>query len=238
MELSLALAFAAGLISCLSPCVLALLPIYVAFLGEAAAAPLATGPGGALIARPVVFPQALLFVGGFTLVFVGLGTSIGLVGAPLFRIELVRQTAGVLVVIVGLAMTGLFGPVLERLRVGMPSASRLPAARNARSVALGALVGIGWTPCIGPVLGAILTMGLSSQQAGVAAALLLAYSAGLAVPFLAAAVGLPRLRPVIDLLRRHHRAVGIVAGGLTASIGVLIFANAFARMASLFSFFF
>jgi len=225
MQVSLALAFVAGLLSFISPCVLALVPVYLAFLGESA------------VGEERVLPQALLFVAGFSLVFIALGTSIGLLGSALFRIEGARQVAGIVVIGIGLLSTGLFGPVLDRfMRVGVRS-DLLPAARSARAVALGALVAIGWTPCIGPVLGAILTMGASSQDAWVAAVLLVAYSAGLAVPFLAAALALPRLRPVLNLLRRHARWVQLISGLFIMGIGVLILTNAFARMAGLFTFF-
>jgi len=104
-------------------------------------------------------------------------------------------------------------------------------------LALGALVGVGWTPCIGPVLGAILTMGASTNSGPIALILLTAYSAGLAVPFLAAAVALPRLRPLIALLRRGHRVVAVVAGVLIVLVGVLVLTNAFWRLQGAFSFF-
>ena len=232
-EVSIALAFAAGLLSFVSPCVLALLPVYLAFLGDAAT----TQPSGGMVAvsRSAVLPQALLFVGGFSAVFVVLGTSIGLVGGPLFRIPEVRQLAGVAVIALGVLTTGVFGPVLDRLSIGL-DASLLPAARSARSLALGAFVAVGWTPCIGPVLGAIFTMGASSGSAPVVFLLLLAYSAGLAVPFLAAALALPRLRPVIDALRRRHRLVRVASGLFIVAIGVMIFLNTFARLATLFTF--
>ena len=86
------------------------------------------------------------------------------------------------------------------------------------------------------MLSAILTMGFSSADVGIAAILLIAYSAGLAVPFLAAALALPRLRPIFDLLRRHHGAVEVVSGLFVIGVGVLILTNAFARMAGLFTF--
>ena len=232
-EVSIGLAFIAGLISFVSPCVLALLPVYLAFLGDAS---VADGPGGAVaVSRTRVVPQALLFIGGFTAIFVVLGTSIGIVGGPLFRIPEIRQVAGIAVVVLGSLTTGLFGPVFDRFRIGV-DASSLPAARSARSLALGAFVGIGWTPCIGPVLGAIFTMGVSSGSAPAVFVLLIAYSAGLAVPFLAAAMALPRLGPLLDWLRRHHRLVQLAAGAFIVVIGVMIFFNTFARLAGLFTF--
>ena len=231
----MALAFAAGLLSFVSPCVLALVPVYLAFLGETAS----ITPAGAVGAtwRGPLLSQALLFVAGFTVVFVLLGTSVGLFGTFLFRIDGARQVAGVAVIGIGLLTTGVFGPVLERIwRIGVPT-DRLPVGRSARAVSLGALVAVGWTPCIGPVLGAILTMGSSSRDAWVASLLLVAYSIGLAMPFLAAAVALPRMQPLLDALRRHHRAVQVVSGIFIMGIGVLILTNAFARMAGIFTFF-
>ncbi len=234
MDVSLALAFAAGLLSFISPCVLALVPVYLAFLGETA-----SSTAGATTAtwRGPLFGQALLFVAGFTLLFVLLGASIGLFGTFLFRIDGARQLAGVAVIVIGLVTTGLFGPLLDRVwRINVRT-DRLPATRSLRAVSLGALVAVGWTPCIGPVLGAILTMGSSSRDAWVAALLLVAYSIGIAVPFLLAALALPRMQPLLNVLRRHHRAAQVVSGLFIMGIGVLILTNAFARMAGLFTFF-
>ena len=232
-DVSLAVAFAAGVLSFISPCVLALVPVYLAFLGNAAAG---TGSGGEVaVNRAAILPQALLFVGGFSIVFIVLGTSIGLVGAPLFRIPEARQVAGIAVIVVGVLTTGVFGPVMDRFSIRV-DASSLPAARGVRAAALGGLVAIGWTPCIGPVLGAIFTMGASSGSAPVVALLLTAYSLGLAVPFLAAALAFPRIRPLVEALRRHHVAVRVVTGLLIVGIGVLIYLNAFAQLATLFTF--
>lgn len=235
-DVSIALAIAAGALSFLSPCVLALLPVYLAFLGEAAVAPNAAGPSAAVPSRGgSVLPQALLFVIGFSVLFVVVGTSIGLFGAPLFRIPVARQAAGIAVIALGIVSTGAFGPILDRCRIGLDPAA-LPTARSVRALALGAFVAIGWTPCIGPVLGAILTMGASSGSTPVVALLLTAYSIGLAIPFLVAAIAFPRLRPLVEVLRRHHRVVQVVSGLLIVLIGVLIFLNAFERLASLFTF--
>jgi cytochrome c-type biogenesis protein len=235
MDVSIALAFAAGLLSFVSPCVLALVPVYLAFLGESAA--VAGQAPTPMSWRGPIVSQALLFVAGFTFVFVLLGTSVGLFGSLLFRIDGARQVAGVAVIAIGLLTTGIFGPVLDRVMGIGVRADLLPASRTARAVVLGALVAVGWTPCIGPVLGAILTMGSSSSDAWVAGLLLLAYSIGLAVPFLSAALALPRIKPVLDALRQHHRAVQVVSGIFIMGVGLLILTNAFARMAGLFTFF-
>jgi cytochrome c-type biogenesis protein len=248
MELSLALAFTAGLVSFVTPCVLALVPVYVAFLAEAAAsAPLPAGAAvsvgatsrasGTEAAAAAVLLQAALFTLGFSAVFVLLGLSAGLVGAALFRDPLVRQVAGAAIVVIGVLMTGAFGPVLDRLPAP-PATGGPPAGRYSRAVGLGALVGIGWTPCIGPVLGAILVLGASAQDVGAATLLLTAYAAGLAVPFLAAAAFLPRIHPALRWLRAHERPIRIAAGLAVVGIGLLVFFDAFTRLAALFGEFF
>jgi cytochrome c-type biogenesis protein len=224
VELSLALAFVAGLASFVTPCVLALLPVYVAVLADAAVGTRST------------LAQAGLFVIGFSVVFVLLGVSVGLLGVVLFREPVVRQLAGIVVIVLGLLMTGLFGPVLDR--VPNP-ATALPApTATTRPLALGILVAVGWTPCIGPVLGAILALGASSQDVVAAALLLVAYAGGLALPFLAAAAFLPRLTPVLGWLRAHAGPIRVVSGLAVAAIGVLIVLDAFTTLAALFGEFF
>jgi cytochrome c-type biogenesis protein len=251
VEISLALAFAAGVVSFLTPCVLALVPVYLAFLAEATvslpASDGAAGGGGAGVAMAAparqssaVFAQAALFSLGFGIVFVALGISVGLLGAALFREPLVRQLVGVAVIIVGVLMTGVAGPVLDRLPnpAQGTAATTLPSGRVARAIGLGALVAVGWTPCIGPVLGAILAMGASTQDVAVAAVLLVAYSVGLAVPFLVAAAFLPRVHPLLRWLRAHERAIRVVSGLAVAGVGVLIVLDAFTRLAGVFGQFF
>jgi cytochrome c-type biogenesis protein len=240
VDLSLALAFAAGVVSFLTPCVLALVPVYLAVLADAAV----ETPGPAVGARSVLL-QAGLFSLGFSTIFVVLGLSAGLIGFYLFREPLARQIAGVIVIILGLLMTGLFGSVLDRLPIPSPGPRPIdPAsppssvARAWRSLGIGAVVAIGWTPCIGPVLGAILALGATSQDVGTAALLLMAYSAGLALPFLLAAAFLPRLTPALRWLRAHARPIQIASGLAVAGVGVLIVLDAFTRLAGLFGEFF
>jgi len=238
VNVSLALAFAAGLLSFASPCVLALVPVYLAFLGEGAGAVTIAGGGTASVTgiwRGPLLAEAGLFVIGFSTVFVALGVSFGLLGQALLNVYDLRPWAGIAVIGIGLLTTGLFGPIMDRVWRIRVRTDILPVARTSRAVALGALVGIGWSPCIGPVLGAILTMGASAQDAWVATLLLVAYSVGLAVPFLAAAIALPRIRPLFDVLRRHHRALQVISGLFIMGIGVLILTNAFSRMAGFFT---
>lgn len=243
MELSLALAFTAGLVSFVTPCVLALVPVYVAFLADAAVSAQGSRTGGApVVERPAigsgpVLGQALLFTLGFSAVFVLLGVSAGLVGAALFRDPLVRQVAGGLIIALGVLMTGVFGPILDRLPA-VPTPAGPRTGRTSRAVGLGALVAVGWTPCIGPVLGAILAMGASTQDVAAATVLLVAYSAGLAVPFLAAAAFLPRIHPALRWLRSHERPIRVFAGLAVIGIGLLVFFDAFTRLAGLFGEFF
>ena len=227
MELSLALAFAAGVASFITPCVLALVPVYLAVLAEAAVGD-----------RSVLVPAALFSL-GFSIVFILLGVSVGLIGMTLFREPAVRQVAGGIVIGLGLLMTGVFGPVLERVPspVGLAPASGGGAA-GPRSLGLGALVAVGWTPCIGPVLGAILAMGASTQDVAAATLLLVAYSAGLALPFLLAAAFLPRVRPALGWLRAHERPIRIASGLAVMAVGVLIVLDAFTALAGLFGEFF
>ena len=228
MELSLALAFAAGVASFITPCVLALVPVYLAVLAEAAVGD-----------RSVLVPAALFSL-GFSIVFILLGVSVGLIGMTLFREPAVRQVAGGIVIGLGLLMTGAFGPVLERVPspVGLAPASGGGGAAGPRSLGLGALVAVGWTPCIGPVLGAILAMGASTQDVAAATLLLVAYSAGLALPFLLAAAFLPRVRPALGWLRVHERPIRIASGLAVMAVGVLIVVDAFTALAGLFGEFF
>jgi cytochrome c-type biogenesis protein len=237
-DVSLAIAFVAGLLSFVSPCVLALVPVYLAFLGQTAGEapiPSSIDANGVAAARSSMLPSAILFIAGFALVFILLGISVGLLGRAVFRVNEVRQAVGIGVIAVGIASLGWMDRLMARLRIGVDP-SVLPATRGARAFGLGALVAVGWTPCIGPVLGAILTMGASSQDTAVAALLLAAYSAGLAVPFVAAAVALRRIEPLIRWLRRNHRGVQVVTGLFIIGVGVLIYLNAFARLAGLFTF--
>ena len=205
-----ALSFAAGFVSFVSPCVLPLVPAYVSYVSGVTVERLACE-------RRRVLPVALAFAAGFTAVFVLLGAAAGGVGAVLVRERpAFTVIAGVFLIASGLAMTGL-----------LPLPARHPAAPVrtgglARAFATGAAVSIGWTPCVGYVLGGILALAGARQSAAAGAALLIAYSAGLGLPFLLTALVFGWMARRLSGLRRHYRLVRAVAGVVLALFGALL----------------
>ena len=172
---------------------------------------------------------------GFSILFIVLGTSIGIVGGPLLRIPEARQIAGILVIVLGMITTGVFGPVLDRFCIGVDP-TWLPAARTRRAAALAPSWRSAGRRASARSSARSSRWAPRAVLAPAVALLLTAYSVGLAIPFLVAALAFPRLRPLVDCLRRHHRGVQVVTGLLIVAIGVLIYFNAFARLADLFTF--
>ena len=230
--MTLAVAFIAGLVSCLSPCVLPVVPVFAGYVAggagtawssSAAPTPVATASGSATW-------RAVGFLLGFLGVFVALWASIGVVGFTLMStVPLLRQLTGALIIAMGLLMIAGRHPTLS-----VPA--RLGTMGRGGPLLLGAGVAVGWTPCIGPTLGAILALAASGSTAVGGLLLLLAYAAGLAVPFLAVLVAIRRFRRVAVWLGQRRRAVDIVTGTLVVGIGLLVFTGAFARLAGLFTF--
>jgi cytochrome c-type biogenesis protein len=204
-----AVAFSAGLLSFATPCVLPLVPAYLSAIGARS-----TDPRRALLA-------SLPFVLGFSLVFVALGASAGLAGGALtdHRVQLVKLS-GIVIVAMGLVMVGLIRmPALDRsFAPGLG-----PARASGSSVLLGGAFGLAWTPCIGPVLGSILTLAATGATAARGAALLAAYAAGLAVPFMVAGVALGRVMSGARRVRDHYNVVRAVSGVVLIAAGLLVF---------------
>lgn len=241
------LAFAAGLVSFASPCVLPLVPGYLSYVTGLSGAELAAAPsvrataaprragGVGVLERPVAAPGsqgsvrtrvvtgAALFVAGFTAVFVTTGALFGQLGATLAtHRRLLEQVLGVVTIVVGLAFAGLLSrvPVARWLGGGELRLPLRPGTGLAAAPVLGVLFGIGWTPCLGPTLTAVYGLSAQSSTAGRGALLALAYCLGLGLPFLAVAVSFRRALGALAVLRRHARTVTIVGGLLLVVVGV------------------
>jgi cytochrome c-type biogenesis protein len=214
-----ALAFAAGLVSCVSPCVWPLLPGYVSFVAGDRIV-----EGGR---RPLA--PMLLFILGFTIVFVLLG-AFASTFVQVFKGTTGQRVGGAIVIVFGLLMIGyalgrgspaLYAerrPYLERVRPGSVGA-----------VPLGMAFAAGWTPCIGPVLGSILAIAATGSTAR-AVLLLVSYSVGLGVPFLLVGLGVTTFMGAFDWVKRRYAAIALVSGTLMVALGVMLFTGAFTRL--------
>jgi cytochrome c-type biogenesis protein len=226
------LAFLAGLASFLSPCVLALVPAYIGYLSGRSVTP----EGVTIENRWETFGHGLAFVAGFSLVFIALGAAASLIGAILYDLRVwLARIGGVVVVVFGLHTLGVINiPFLDYDTRRQMQAR--PGLGYGSSVLMGVFFSAGWAPCVGPVLGAILTLALASGNLNQGVVLLTAYSAGLAIPFLLAALGVGR---AAELMRRNAGAVRVVSkitGVAMVIIGVLLLTGSLQRLAQ-FGFF-
>ena len=247
-DLTLLLAGGAGVISFISPCVLPLVPAYLGQLANVAAVGADPGTGRA---RGLVLAAAAAYVLGFGAVFTLFGVTatylLGPLGAALPGL---RQAGGVLLVVMGLGLAGILpipllarswrpldvaaaralagagGPgTAVRSAIGGPTGptGRGLARGLVTSFAIGGVFAVGWTPCVGPILGAILTVAASQGTVLQGGLLLVAYSLGLGIPFLALALVFERAPAIVRPITRHGRAVSLAGGLLVAAMGVAIF---------------
>lgn len=215
--LALPIAALAGLVSFLSPCVLPLVPGYLGYV---------TGLSGVDLAaeeeqsenKGRVLLGATLFVLGFTAVFVSEGAFFGSLGATLLEYQrTVDIVLGSLTVLLGLAFLGLIPGMQRELRF-----HTLPKAGLAGAPVLGVIFGVGWTPCLGPTLGAVQVLAFNQASAGRGAFLTFGYCLGLGIPFLITAVAFRRALGAFDAVKRHYAVVLRVGGGLLVVIGLLL----------------
>jgi cytochrome c-type biogenesis protein len=231
-NLTIGLAFVAGLASFLSPCVFSLVPAYVGYLGGRAAGGETTESN-----RFVTFTHGLAFVLGFSAVFITLGVATSAFGRLLFDLRFIlSKVGGIVVIIFGLHMTGVFRiPFLEYdTRV-----QQLPDRKwgYLSSALMGVFFSAGWAPCVGPVLGAILTLALNGGSVSTGVSLLSAYSAGLAIPFLIAALGVGWVSLTLRKYGKVMHYVEVVMGVVLVIIGFMLFAGIFERIAQAGQFF-
>ena len=237
--LAIPIALLAGLVSFLSPCVLPLVPGYLGFLGGAAGAAGAAGSSAAggssgasgasgavgsvgssarAAGRGRLVGGVLLFIAGFTVVFVAMGVLAGSVGRFFLQYQdLITRVLGVVVIALGLVFLGLFGFAQRIFKPQVRQGLGLIGAPL-----LGVAMGIGWAPCIGPTYTAILSISLTEADPARAVLLAVAYSLGLGIPFLLVAIGFGWATRSVTFLRRHIRTVNIIGGVLLVVLGVLM----------------
>jgi cytochrome c-type biogenesis protein len=223
----------AGLLSFVSPCVLPLVPIYIAHL----AGNTFSSSGEVAQVRGSTLSHALAFVAGFSVVFILLGASVGLIGYFLRdEIGTLTRIAGVVLVVFGLQFAGILKiPWLERSYVF--NVDNRGTRSFTHSAIVGAAFSVGWTPCIGPILGSILTLAATSTTVLQGAYLLIFYSLGLGVPFLMVAAALGTASIALKRLYRFMPVVTTGGGLLIVAMGVLIFLDRFTVFNRYFDFF-
>jgi cytochrome c-type biogenesis protein len=210
--LAVPVAAIAGLVSFFSPCVMPLLPGYVSYVSGLSAVDLESARRGRMLAG------TLLFVLGFTAVFASYGALFGGFGRELLRYEdTVTTVLGVVTILVGLVFMGLVPFGQRDLRI-----HAVPKVGVAAAPMLGVLFGLGWTPCIGPTLAAVLSLSANEASAERGALLTIVYCLGLGLPFIVAALAYRRLLGAIDWVRRHQVAVSRAGGGLIVLVGILL----------------
>jgi cytochrome c-type biogenesis protein len=221
--LALPLATAAGLVSFLSPCVLPLVPGYLAYTTGLSAAEVFDDAGRR---RGRLTLGALLFVAGFTVVFVSAGVLLGSFGGFLLEHQdALQRWLGVLTIVMGLAFVGVL-PWLQRdLRI-----EKRPAVGLAGAPLLGAAFGLGWSPCLGPTLGAVMALGLDQGTALRGGVLAVAYCLGLGLPFVLTALAFGRAMTAFGWVKRHYLAVMRTGGGLLVVIGLLLVTGAWDQL--------
>ena len=231
-QIGLGLAFLAGLASFLSPCVFALVPAYVGYLGGRAAGGEATDSN-----RFTTFTHGLAFVLGFSVVFITLGVATASLGRVLFDLrEVLAKVGGVVVIIFGLHMIGIFRIKFLEYDTRV---QELPDRKwgYLSSGLMGVFFSAGWAPCVGPVLGAILTLSLNGGSVSQGATLLTAYSAGLAIPFLLAALSVGWVTATLRKYGKLMHYVEIAMGVVLVIIGYMLFSGLFERLAAAGQFF-
>lgn len=219
-DLNIFVAFTAGLFSFLSPCVLPLIPSYLSFVSGVSLEEMRAGQMKGSVRRRVVL-NSLAFIFGFYLVFVSLGASASILGSLFLSYRsFIRIMGGILIMLVGVYLMGMFKiSLLERYfqfnLKGKP-------AGYLGSVLVGITFAVAWTPCVGPILGAILMLAGTSTEIESGVLLLSAYAAGLALPFLLSALALNSFFQFSQSFRRYIKAVHIAAGFLLVVMGILL----------------
>jgi cytochrome c-type biogenesis protein len=231
-QISLIGVFAAGVISFLSPCVLPLIPAYLAYISGKSVEELESGACRSFH----VLTNSFVFVLGFTCVFVLLGATASQMGQFLIaRLEILTKIAGGVIVLLGLSMLGLFRlPIFSRtFRVQF--SQRPPGLLG--SFLIGMAFALGWTPCIGPILAGVLAYAATSETMWQGVWLLMLYSLGLGIPFILTSIFLERFLLFTSAFKKHYHKVEIASGILLILVGILIYSGSLSRLIGYLGFF-
>jgi cytochrome c-type biogenesis protein len=228
MDMSFMLAFSAGILSFLSPCVLPLVPVYLAIISGQA-----VGDSHQASGRLPLFFHSLAFVAGFSAIFIILGTGAGFIGmASGIDLVLLQKISGSMLIVFGallLASRWISWLNYEK-RLNVNTGTKVGYLRSA---VIGALFAFGWTPCIGPVLGGILALAISSETAAQGSILLALYSLGLGIPFLVMGLAFDYLSPALSYVKRHSLVIQVVSGLLLIAAGIAMLTNSLAWFSSI-----
>jgi cytochrome c-type biogenesis protein len=226
-SIGILVALLAGLLSFLSPCVLPLVPSYVSFITGLGMEELEQGGEGV---KKVTLVHALLFVAGFTLIFVLMGASATFIGHLLRTYQdIIARVGGLVIILFGVMLLGVI-PIPALSREKRYQFQNKPVG-YAGTMAVGAAFGAGWVPCIGPILGAILTLAATRANVAEGTGLLFVYSLGLAIPFVLSAVALTAFLSWFQKFRRYLRYVEWAAGILLILVGLLLVTGKFTILA-------
>ncbi|MDI2132526.1 cytochrome c biogenesis CcdA family protein [Yinghuangia seranimata] len=210
--LAIPIALFAGLVSFFSPCVLPLVPGYLSYVTGVAGADLKDARRGRLLLG------VLLFMLGFTAVFVSMGAAFGYFGSSLLRHQaLITRVLGAVTIVLGLSFIGVIPGMQREFRI-----HTRPTLGLAGAPVLGVVFGLGWTPCIGPTLGAVLGLSIDQASANRGAVLTVAYCLGLGVPFILAALAFRKALGAFAWVKRHYVWVMRLGGGLLVALGLLM----------------
>ena len=221
LEIGIFVAFTAGVLSFLSPCVLPLVPSYLTFVTGMSLEDLEAG-----VNRKTTLIHSALFVAGFSAIFILMGASASFLGQFMLQNKpLIARVGGVIIIVLGLHLTGILQitPLMREKRIHVND----KPAGYLGTVGVGMAFGAGWTPCIGPILGAILTFAASRDGMWSGVGLLTVYSLGLAIPFLLASLALDWFLQAFKKFRRYLRAVEIGSGVLLIVLGILLVTGSF-----------
>lgn len=226
MDFSLIIpAFIAGILTFLAPCTLPLVPGYLGFISGVSTNDL-QDPTKAKIARRKIFLNGVLYVIGFSLIFIALGSLFGLGGAALVKYRLwFSRIGGIFVIFFGLFMIGILKLPFLNVEKHIVSVKALKPGNPTSSLIFGAAFAFGWTPCVGPILGSILTLAASSATIGQGAFLLAVFSLGLAVPFLIIAASIGSASAYLAKINKYLNVISVIGGVFLVFLGVLLLTN-------------